>query len=291
MLRRTLKAVIRQTRHWLEEDHPLSNAQAPLPFENSYSWLGATFLALVRDPTLYHRQGYLWGVLQGVALAKVLGLSRVSVVEFGVAGGAGLLALEHIAERVERLTEVQVDVYGFDTGCGLPEPQDYRDCPNIWSGGVYAMDKAQLESRLRRAHLKLGLIEETVPAFLKSSFSPVAFISFDVDLYSSTRDALILLEAKPEVLLPRIFCYFDDIIGFTFGDLNGERLAIAEFNETHRIRKLSPIYGLKHFVPAACANSMWVDLFYVAHILDHPLYGQADGLRKPTVIDIDGNLR
>jgi hypothetical protein len=32
-------------------------------------------------------------------------------------------------------------------------------------------------------------------------------------------------------------CYFDDIIGYTFSDFNGERLAIHEFNEGIRLRR------------------------------------------------------
>ena len=48
------------------------------------------------------------------------------MLEFGVAGGAGLLSLERIAELVEGLTGVEIEVHGFDTGTGLPAPKDYR---------------------------------------------------------------------------------------------------------------------------------------------------------------------
>lgn len=293
MLKRVLRAGLWRMQRWLAEETVRAEQEAPIPFENSYTWVRATFLQLMRDPSCARRPAYIWGVLQGVALAKVLGIERVSVIEFGVAGGAGLLALERIAEMVEELPGigVGVDVYGFDTGKGLPQPEDYRDCPNLWAGGFYAMDKAQLNARLRRARLQLGLVGETVPAFLETSFSPVAFISFDVDLYTSTRDALKLLEASHEALLPRIYCYFDDIVGYSFSEFNGERLAIAEFNEAHAVRKVSPLYGLKYFVPPAHATSMWVDMFYLAHIFDHPLYGKPDELRKPTIIDIEGNVR
>jgi hypothetical protein len=65
-------------------------------------------------------------------------------------------------------------------------------------------------------------------------------------------------------------------------------LAIREFNESHAACKVSPLYGLKHFVPAAHAHSVWAEVFYLAHIFDHPLYAQPDELRKPTIIDIDG---
>jgi hypothetical protein len=290
MLKRILRAGLWRMQRWLAAEKVSAELADPIPFENSYKWLCATFLQLMRDPSCARRPAYIWGVLQGVALAKVLDIERVSVMEFGVAGGAGLLALEYIAEKIEGLpgVGVGVDVYGFDTGKGLPKPEDYRDCPNLWADGFYAMDKAQLEARLRRARLHLGLVGETVPAFLQTSFSPVAFISFDVDLYTSTRDALKLLEARHEALLPRIYCYFDDIVGFSFSEYNGERLAIAEFNAAHAGRKVSPLYGLKHFVPATHANSMWVDVFYLAHIFDHPLYAQPDELRKRTIIDIEG---
>jgi hypothetical protein len=292
-LKRALRAAQKRMKRWLEEEDHAPEAEPPVPFDNSYAWIRATFLRLMRDPHFTRRPvtrkaGYVWGALQGVGLAKVLGLHRVSVIEFGVAGGAGLLALERIAEAVEELLEVEVEVYGFDTGSGLPKPQDYRDSPNLYMGGDYPLDKAQLEPRLRRARLKLGLVEETVPAFLASGFSPVAFVSIDLDLYSSTRDALRLFDANQEALLPRVYCYFDDINGYTHSDYTGERLAIAEFNEAHATRKLSPIYGLKHFVPPAYANAWWVDLLYLAHIFDHSLYGAPDESRGRKTIDAEG---
>jgi len=291
MLKRVLRAGLWRMRHWLATDAPVAVQQDEIPFENSYPWLCATFLKLMRHANCARRPAYIWGVLQGVALAKVLGIERVSVMEFGVAGGSGLLALEDIAEKIEQLpgVGVGVEVYGFDTGKGLPQPEDYRDLPNLWSGGFYSMDRAELEARLRRARLQLGLVGETVPAFLQTSFPPVAFVSFDVDLYTSTRDALKLFEAGHQALLPRIYCYFDDIVGYSFSEYNGERLAIAEFNEAHAQRKVSPIYGLKHFVPPDQGQSTWVDVFYLAHIFDHPLYARPDELRKPTVIDIEGH--
>jgi hypothetical protein len=90
--------------------------------------------------------------LPGVALGKVLGVEPVSIIEFGVAGGVSLLALECIAAHVEELLKIGIEVYGFDTGTGLPKPQDYRDCPNIWLGeGQFPMDEKNLEKRSERA--------------------------------------------------------------------------------------------------------------------------------------------
>ncbi len=49
------------------------------------------------------RPSYLWGALHGAHLAKILDLPAVSLIEFGVAGGNGLVALDLIAQRIERI--------------------------------------------------------------------------------------------------------------------------------------------------------------------------------------------
>jgi hypothetical protein len=140
LLRKLLKRVYGQVRNWLRE--PEAELPTDIPFDNRYPWLGAAFEKLMKDSANAKRPPYIWAVLQGVALGKVLGMQRVSVLEFGVAGGAGLRALERTAEKVEEMIEIGIDVYGFDTRTGLPKPQDYRDCPNIWIGeGQFPMDK------------------------------------------------------------------------------------------------------------------------------------------------------
>ncbi len=114
----------------------------------------------------------------------------------------------------------------------------------------------------------------------------MAFVSVDLDLYTSTKQALRLFEADASILLPRVHCYFDDINGFTFADHNGERLAIADFNQEHPLRKISPMYHLRHYVPTRCADDAWVNRFYMAHILDHESYGRNDGLTKVPRFDL-----
>ena len=51
------------------------------------------------------------GRLEGASLAKALGFPRISVTEFGVAGGRGLLALEKIAVPVETLLDLRGSTY------------------------------------------------------------------------------------------------------------------------------------------------------------------------------------
>ena len=83
-----------------------------------------------------HRPHYLNAVLFTAEQANREGIDQISVIEFGVATGVSLLALEHIAAAVEETSGVRISVYGFDAGPGgLPELiGDYRDCPDVWRG-------------------------------------------------------------------------------------------------------------------------------------------------------------
>jgi hypothetical protein len=79
--------------------------------------------------------------------------------------------------------------------------------------------------------------------------------------------AFKLFDADQQLLLPRVHCYFDDIMGFTIGDFNGERLATLEFNASHSMRKISQVYGLKYFISPSYRNSIRVELFWIARFL------------------------
>lgn len=219
------------------------------------------------------RPHYAYGVYHAAIQARALGLKAISAIELGVGPGDGLVALEQVADDVERETGVRIQVIGMDTGQGLPPPEDYRDLPYCWAEGDYWIPQDALRARLRRAELVLGNVRDTAPILLRRpDLAPIGFIAFDLDYYSSTRDAMVLLEAGPRKLLPRVFCHVDDIIG-TDRELHcefvGELLAIREFNRSHQHRKLCPIYGLAHKreVPA-----WWNDLMFVLHAFDHPFY-------------------
>jgi hypothetical protein len=216
---------------------------------------------------------YAYGVYNSAMLAKRLGLSAISVLEFGVAGGRGLVALEKLAIEIEAATGVRIDVYGFDSGGGMPPPIDYRDLPHVWDQGFYKMDEAALRKRLVRAELVLGDVAETVPELLASpTLAPVGFIAFDLDYYSSTKAAFRIFEGASATRLPRVYCYFDDIAGPEFACMNefvGEYLAIREFNDEHARQKICPIANLKIERPKAAP---WNDQTFVFHDFDHPLY-------------------
>jgi hypothetical protein len=248
--------------------------------DTAYPWLSWATRQVCAH---FNHPAYAWGTLLGCLYAQRLAIKRVSVIEFGVAGGRGLLALEGIAQRAGALLNLQVDTYGFDTGTGLPKPVDYRDRPNAFAEGDFAMDFTALRDRLRTAQLILGDIAITLQRFLAGGPAPIAFISMDVDLYSSTVAALQVLDAVTHSLLPRIPVYFDDVIGFSTGDCNGELLAIADFNATHQTRKVSRVPGLRYFITPPYRDQSWVEMMYLAHTFDHPLYNVYDGFARRTL--------
>ena len=279
MLRSALRAILRTGRTWLAEPSSLPDPSRYRMGEHSYPWLNAAFLKLRRsDPVCARRPAYLWGVLQGAGQARTLGIARITALEFGVAGGNGLLALERIAAQVGDLCGVKIDAVGFDTGTGLPSPVDHRDVPNMLWSGRFPMDHEALRRRLKRASLVLGPINETLPTFLQTEPPPAAFVSVDVDFYSSTVHTLRLLDAHSDRLLPRVYCYFDDILGATYSDCNGELLGIAEFNAAHSRQQICKIHGLRFRVPPAFRDRPWVECMYIAHVFDHPLYA------KPSIV-------
>jgi len=156
----------------------------------------------------------------------------------------------------------------------MPPPVDYRDLPYLWQAGYFAMEPDKLKSRLRSSKLMLGPVEETIQHFCsQENPPPIGFISFDLDYYSSTMAAFKIFAAAPRHLLPRIACYFDDMVGdidWAYNDFTGELLAIREFNAANDDMKLAPVQGLRFYgsrLPRA-----WHEQIFVAQSV------QASGL-------------
>jgi hypothetical protein len=128
------------------------------------------FFELRLEIDAVERPYYGYGLMQAALEAKGLGLSRISAIEFGVAGGSGLAVMQNLARRISSIIGVEIDVYGFDLETGLPSPEDYRDLPFIWQKGFFAMDKSALAKRLSPSvKLILGDVSETIPEFLKQT--------------------------------------------------------------------------------------------------------------------------
>ena len=216
---------------------------------------------------------YGYGVYSAAVLAKRLNVPRITVIEFGVAGGRGLIALERISRETERALGIGIDVVGFDTGAGMPPPTDHRDLAHVWTEGFFKMNEAELRARLRKAELVLGDVGETVDTWVKrDAIAPVGFISFDLDYYSSTMKAFRLFEAGSFTRLPRVHCYFDDVVGPDYACMNehvGELAAIRDFNDAHTSKKISQIINLKL---SRNRPERWNDQMFAFHDFEHPAY-------------------
>ena len=97
----------------------------------------------------------------------------------------------------------------------MPPPIDHRDHPEHWQQGDFPMDVHRLRNALPDfAHLIIGDVKDTIPGFLStlSPDAPLAFVSLDLDYYSSTKSALDLFTGPAELYAAAVVVYLDDII-------------------------------------------------------------------------------
>ena len=231
------------------------------------------------------RQQYAFPILRAADLAAGYGFKRLSLIEFGVAAGAGLINMSTIAARVTRVTGVEIDVYGFDTGQGMPPPIDYRDLPECYTTGDFPMDFEALSRALPdRTKLVIGDIEETIPVFVETlpRDAPIGFVAIDVDYYSSAKKCLTLFDAPWDCFLPFVPVYLDDIGDEPASPYSGELLAVSEFNAAHPVRRIAPytfLRGRRIF-----KNATWIDRMFAAHIHDHERRSAQQTAREQRVI-------
>ena len=272
-------------------------------FQNSL--LGSAARALVRttrgvypysgeflaDFNAIERPHYAYCMLGAARLAARLGKDRISAVEFGVAGGNGLAFMCDFAKEVRRATGVTVDCIGFDSGQGMPEPQGKEDLPYWFKAEQYKMDVPALQARVPEAKLVLGEIADTVAGFVERERpAPIGAIMNDVDYYSSTLASFRLFDqAKkhPTSFLPRLFMYFDDIIGSEtemYGPFNGQLAAIQTYNATQDDCK---IHLNQNLLPSTHLTFRYQ--IYYAHLLSHPDYSKYVGGTQQ--LDLEQALR
>jgi len=137
------------------------------------------------------------------------------------------------------LTNVKINVCGFDYGEGLPETKNKFDLPFIFSSGNFKMDKKKL-SKLSNNKIFLVDIKETFEKFAKTNPPIISAIFFDLDYYSSTINFLNQIPRNQNLFMPRVYCYFDDIFNTChhIKEHNGELLAINEFNNNNNYHKI-----------------------------------------------------
>jgi hypothetical protein len=205
---------------------------------------------------------------QSVAIALFEGICcghpSITIAEFGVFTGDGLLSLCKAASFFREEFDYDIRVLGFDNGTGLPAPVDYRDHPEMWSKGGFnvGINLDPLRQKLPDfATLIIGDVGDRVSdAHRAFTDAPLAFAAIDVDYYSSTKRLMPVFEFEPACYLPGTPLYFDDVRqALLWNSWCGEELAIKEFNEEHAMRKIE----LK--------ESFKIPRLYVLHVLDHPL--------------------
>jgi hypothetical protein len=263
-------------------DHPLGvTLYRILTYPHPYRVAIARLFLQVRPRVRPH---YYICLQEAAKTAKGLGYPRITAVEFGVAGGNGLLALEKYATAIERKFGVGIDIYGFDMGdgIGLPQAQDPRDMPYFWEPGFYRMDQKKLASKLKRAKLILGDIGETVAKLNEDvGVSPIGAIFVDVDYYSSTLSALRIFDRQSRNWLPRVLCYFDDVE--VASEFFGEGAAIKQFNDTHDHMKIARTGGHHEDVLYGTLASK----IFTLHDFNHPQYSVFFGSRAARQLELE----
>ena len=223
------------------------------------------------------RPHYAYVLYQAAALGKALNHKSISVIEFGVAKGDGLINLEMQAKNISKIFGINIEIYGFDNATGLPTPEDYRDCPYLWSKGSFRMDEKLLRSKLKKFETYTWRYFKTSESFfVKNKPSPIGAIIYDFDFYTSTAVALKMLKSDPKFYLPRVFNYFDNTLGNNkscFNDFTGERLAINEFNEANKKIKIAQPYNL---IPKDNFD-YWYNQIWITHFFNHKDYGKYIG--------------
>jgi hypothetical protein len=214
------------------------------------------------------RQPYAFGVGEGFRIAseqhRSLGIKRVVLIEFGVASGAGLLNMCSIARRLSEHYALPFQAIGFDTGEGMPLPVDYRDHPEKYLDGDFVPhDTKRIEASLPgNARIVYGSIADSVGSIdeLLEPGDWIAFVSVDVDYWSSTVDCLKIFQNQKLKFLPMTPVYFDDVNNIDHHEFAGELLAIKEFNARSTDQKISRMNQIRNW--RIFKNALYLDQMY-----------------------------
>ncbi len=158
------------------------------------------------------------------------------------------------------------------TGIACLKQRNYRDFPYYFNPGQFKMEVDQLRPALRLAEIVVGNVNDTCKTFFdKYNPAPIGCIFNDLDYYSSTKDSFNIFDADNRHFIPRVFMYFDDIIGdntWLSSEFTGELLAIEEFNLNNPSRKIAVNRAMRASYP----DQWWVNQIYIYHDFQHPRY-------------------
>jgi hypothetical protein len=217
---------------------------------------------------LVPRCPYAFGVNLSFAEATKQGIKKILLIEFGVASGAGLFNLAYIAKKLSKYYNIDYEVIGFDTGLGMPPPVDYKDHPEKYKAGDFPPLNLSENTLPKKTKIYYGEIKETVNLIQNyhEQGAKIAFVSVDVDYYSSTVSCLKSLTFDQSFYLSSTILYFDDVYNIDHNEFCGELLAINEFNQKNNFRKICKMTQLKDW--RIFKNAVWLDQMYFLHVLD-----------------------
>jgi hypothetical protein len=217
------------------------------------------------------RPHYAFGVFFSSSIASQLGYKKISLFEFGCWEGEGLLDLEHYSAEIEKLFNIEIEIYGFEGGTGMPPPVDYKDRVYQYSEGEMKTTKKSSLNSLKRSKLIYGNFKETVPDFIKNNkFAPIGALFNDADYFSSTKDSFKIFDHDNK--LPKVFLYFDDL-NFS-SNFTGELGAINDFNQTNK-SKIETVPELSETMSLYWKKwNFLAKRFYLLHNFEHPKYNE-----------------
>lgn len=146
--------------------------------------------------------------------------------EFGVFSGS---TINFIAARTDST------VHGFDSFEGLPE--NWRDG---FPAGTFEMNG--LPRVADNVELHKGWFSDSLPVFAKNHPGPAAFLHFDADLYSSTKD---IFDSLGDRIVPGTVMVFDEFFAYP-GWRDGEFKAFMEFVEEYQVEFEYLTYNRHH---------------------------------------------
>jgi hypothetical protein len=169
------------------------------PFGNCFNLIDVAFLEASKESAAFWQENMITAKTlksRSDLLAHALGLvTRQGLfLEFGVATGSTITQIAELS---------RVQVFGFDSFEGLPEPWRTGFPKGHFSGAIPQVPQ--------NVSLVKGWFAETLPEFLRDHSDPVAFLHVDCDLYSSTKCIFNLLHPR---IGPGSVIVFDEYFNF-----------------------------------------------------------------------------
>ena len=217
------------------------------------------------------RQHHAYGIFEAAKLAKKLNLKEITIIQFGVANGAGLINIQNICSKISKFLDIGFRIYGFDNLIGLPKIETYKDHPDLYMNSDYPIsDINHLKKKLNKnVELIIGNVSSTIETFNKIDLTkcPIGFVSFDLDLYSSTKNALKIFDRESKHFLSIVNVYFDDLQSPKHNSRCGALLAINEFNSENKFRFIEQHAFLQK--QRIFQRARWINHMFQLHVLDH----------------------